>query len=43
MATLPDLIPRHVQSLVSEALEDTRVVLILAHPDRSRQNVRGGG
>ena len=28
MATLPDLIPRRAQSLVSEALEDTRVVLV---------------
>jgi uncharacterized protein len=28
MATLPDLIPRRAQSLISEALEDTRVVLV---------------
>jgi len=28
MATLSDLVPRRAQSIVSEALEDTRVVLI---------------
>lgn len=28
MATLPDLVPRHAQSLISEALADTRVVLV---------------
>lgn len=28
MATLPELVPRHAQSLVSEALGDTRVVLV---------------
>jgi predicted AAA+ superfamily ATPase len=28
MDTLPDLVPRHAQSLVSEALGDTRVVLV---------------
>ena len=28
MATMHDLVPRHAQSLVSEALEDTRVVLV---------------
>jgi predicted AAA+ superfamily ATPase len=28
MDTLPDLVPRRAQSLVSEALEDTRVVLV---------------
>ncbi len=28
MATLPDLVPRRAQGLVSEALADTRVVLV---------------
>jgi hypothetical protein len=28
MAAVPDLVRRHAESLVGEALEDTRVVLI---------------
>jgi len=28
VATFPDLVPRHAQGLVSEALADTRVVLV---------------
>ena len=28
MVTLPGLVPRRAQSIVSEALEDTRVVLV---------------
>jgi uncharacterized protein len=43
VAILPDLVPRHAQSLVSEALADTRVVLVNGARQAGKSTLSTGG